>query len=106
MGKPFSIDMTPGQGVLTVAVTGEVDVATAPELAAVLTGAVEGGVPRVELDLAATEFFGSDGIRCLIEAQQLGQSRGVELVVVEMSEIVRSVLDVSGLTSAFSVDVA
>lgn len=106
MGKAFSIDMKPGNGVLTIAVIGEVDVATSPELAAVLTGAVEGGVPRVELDLAATEFFGSDGIRCLIEAQQLGRSHGVDVAVVRMSEIVRSVLVVTGLADAFAVDVS
>ncbi len=86
-----------------VGVRGEVDLLTAPELAAILTAVIDGGHSSVVLDLAETTFMGVAGLR-IIEAatDRLGSSRG-GLSLRSPSAQVRRLLDTTGMAEAVHV---
>lgn len=56
-------------GVVVVAVSGELDIATAPELEACFTRLAEAGHHRLVLDAALLTFCDASGIRVLIKAR-------------------------------------
>jgi anti-sigma B factor antagonist len=64
----FSLDVRRGETGTVVAVAGELDVATAPELAAALTD-VQGDVT---VDLSAATFADPSGLRVLLAARTDG----------------------------------
>lgn len=80
-----------------VTVTGEVDMATAPELREAIAAAdLSGG--RLVLDLSAVTFLDSAGVAVLFDYA----AQGLELIVTPGSHITM-VLEVTGLTQAATV---
>ena len=64
-------------GVCVITVTGEVDVASADSVTALVA---ECAGPTV-VDLRACGFFGAEGLRVLLEGRRLGVERGARFVV-------------------------
>jgi anti-anti-sigma factor len=64
-----------------VEVSGEVDMATAPELRARLLDAIAEGEGAVVVDLAHVDFMDSSGFAVLVTASQRLRSAGRDLVV-------------------------
>jgi anti-sigma B factor antagonist len=88
------------RGCAVVGASGEIDVATAPGLRDALdTAAQQSG--RIVLDLSEVTFLDSKGMDAMIGA--LGpRSPGIRAVrVVGASSMVRTVLDVTGLSALF-----
>ena len=86
-------------GVRVVAVRGELDLGTAPELEGPLEEAVGAGEPLL-IDLSECEFIDSTGIAMIVRAwQQLtdGDSGESRVVICSANEQVRRVLQVTGL---------
>jgi anti-sigma B factor antagonist len=50
---------------LTLAITGELDVATAPHLATLLDGYVRGGLRRLVMDVSGVTFIDATGLHAL-----------------------------------------
>jgi anti-anti-sigma factor len=61
-----------------VAVIGEIDFASRPELESCLKAALEGEVVSVEVDLSEVTFIDVSGIKPILDFQQECQDRGVE----------------------------
>ncbi len=80
-----------------VAVTGEVDLASAPRLSAALDEVIANPPPSVEVDLSGISFFSCRGLSVLMEAHQRLAERGAVLIVPGASHIVRRVFTASGL---------
>jgi anti-anti-sigma factor len=95
---PFSVATDDADGRLAVAVRGELDLATAPELEAVLMPALSGGA-KVVLDLRPLEFMDSTGVRVIVAAHQAAGESGGSLVLVRTDPEgpVGRVLEISGL---------
>ena len=93
-GGDFSAELA--GAVLTV--TGEVDMATAPRLRAVLAEAVRRPGPPLVVDLSQVRYLDSAGVGALFEHVH----RGLELVVAPGSPVAR-VLQVTGLTEVATV---
>lgn len=87
----------------TVAVTvrGEVDIATAPLLRAVLDGVYAAEPRRVELDLSGVAFLDSHALTTLIAARRRLAARGAVLVLRAPSRPVARLLTASGLDRVF-----
>lgn len=87
----------------TVAVHGEVDLATAPELRSALTGALrrtaDGGPTAVTVDLRAVNFFDSAGVALLYEVA----AAAALTVVVTAGSAVDQVVRISGLSRVLRV---
>jgi anti-sigma B factor antagonist len=85
-----------------VVVSGELDLATAPELEAVFESLAPTPSDRVLVDLAAVTFLDSSGIRALVRGKRRLQDAGVPLVVDAASDAARQVLEISGVLDALS----
>ncbi|MEO7556516.1 MAG: STAS domain-containing protein [Acidimicrobiales bacterium] len=77
----------------TVTATGEIDVATAPQLTAAIASITDG---PVVLDLSGVGFMDSSGIGALLTAHDLLAAAGRQLRVGPRSPVVDRVLNVSG----------
>ena len=87
------------EGVRTIAVCGELDLSTAPDLEGPLEEALESGEGSVLIDLSQCEFIDSTGIALIVRAWQRLDSgeNGRRLVICSHNEQVRRVLEITGL---------
>lgn len=94
---PFSVTAASREGVARLAVSGELDVATAPELASALSAAMAHETP-VLLDLSGVTFMDSSGIAVLLAAIKAAQANGWDLGVTPgLSAPVKATLQLTGL---------
>jgi anti-sigma B factor antagonist len=84
-----------GQAVVTV--EGQVDLATAPQLAQALAQAQDGTVTQIVIDLTAVDFLDSVGVRVLVEAAREADQAGVSLIVQGAAGWVARVLEITGV---------
>jgi anti-sigma B factor antagonist len=85
-----------------VAFRGELDIADAAGVMAVLAAAAAGN-PRIIVDLAALEFIDSSGVAALVRGRNLAQRAGGNLLLAAPRGPVRRLLDLTGLIGVFSV---
>lgn len=91
----------PRPGVVVVDLTGELDMATTPSVAACLARLASHGVEHLILDLTAVSFMASSGVGMLVDVLDQDGIGSVRLVGVRDNDHVRRVIDVSGLRSVF-----
>lgn len=92
----FSVEVERTGSTATVAVIGELDISTSPELRAALLG-LEPGYDRLVVDLSGCSFFASSGISILLEENARGAEAGFELVVIKAPPEVQRMFDLAGL---------
>lgn len=85
----------------TLAVSGEVDLTSAPALEDEITGLVEASVNELILDLSGVGFMDSTGLRVLLKASKMLEAG--KLTIRGPSDPVRRLLEVSGLNTHFDV---
>jgi anti-sigma B factor antagonist len=101
--EPFSVTVAQHGARAVVAVRGELDLATAPELeSALLPGLRDGG--SALLDLRGLEFMDSTGVRVVVAAHHAAQEHGgsFALVRTEPGGPVARVLEISGLDAVLN----
>jgi anti-sigma B factor antagonist len=82
----------------TVHVSGEIDIATAPQLTAALEEAV-GNDRDITVDLSGVSFLGMSGVNVLLTAKHDAERRGRTLRVAQARDLTRQVLELNGLAS-------
>lgn len=95
-----TVDSGTGATVLTVA--GEIDMLTAPVLRQHLDEHF-GAQASIVVDLSRVEFFGSNGLAVVFDAQQRARVEGRDFVLVAGTRVVRRPLEVTGLDEVLSV---
>ncbi len=93
---PFGIELARDGAIATVAVLGELDIATTPELTAALRS-LEPGYETLVVDLSRCTFFASSGISILLEQSRRAKEEGFELVVIKAPPEVQRMFDLAGL---------
>jgi anti-sigma B factor antagonist len=91
----FSISDATDPPVLTV--RGEVDLASAPKLAAAMTELMDRGHTRVAVDLGSVEFIDSSGLGVLVGSLRRLRDDGGDLVLRAASPPVTRILELTGL---------
>jgi anti-sigma B factor antagonist len=86
-----------------VAVAGEIDLFTAPELKARLTRPIEGGKSRVIVDLSDVTFIDSSSLGVLIGAHKQLQLSDGELVIVCHDRTILNTFKTTGLDRVFEI---
>src|ERR1700754_2210970 len=86
-----------------VAVRGEIDLFTAPELKQVLTEAIEGGKTRMVVDLSETTFLDSTALGVLIGAVKRLRSREGALAIVNTDANIAKTFEITGLDQIFTI---
>jgi anti-sigma B factor antagonist len=76
-----------------LSVRGQVDVATVDELAAGVRDTLAQAPETIIVDLSKVAFFGSGGLRTLLEADGRARESGCRLVVMPGDGVVRRLLD-------------
>jgi anti-sigma B factor antagonist len=93
---PFAAEASRRGSVATVAVRGELDIATTPQLQAALAR-LEPGYETLVIDLSECSFFASSGISLLLDENDNAARAGVELVVVKAPANVQRMFDLARL---------
>jgi len=93
---PFGIEVTRDAASATIAILGELDISTTPDLTEAL-GSLEPGYETLVVDLSRCTFFASSGISILLEESQRAKEEGFELVVIKAPAEVQRMFDLAGL---------
>jgi anti-anti-sigma factor len=81
---------------------GELDLATADQLHAALTAALEDGTQTIVLDLSRLNFIDSSGIHCIVQAIEITRERGREFFLLRGPRQIQATLDLAGITDRLS----
>jgi anti-sigma B factor antagonist len=98
----LSVDRTDAGAV--VAVTGELDAYSSPQLETQINRLTAESVQEVVLDWSGTRFLDSSGLRAILSAQQSLQEREGRLRLRRPSEAVSRLLEITGLDDHFTVE--
>jgi anti-sigma B factor antagonist len=91
-----------GETVL-LAVAGNIDIYTSPELRGELKVALDNRVPRIVVDLEHVTFVDSSGLATLIEALQKVNEYSGKLTLCSLAKTVLGVFKLSNLDSLFDI---
>ncbi len=94
---PFHIGLHPERDVVRVVPSGDLDLATAPELEAQLQELRRSGFERVVLDLRELRFVDSSGIRVIVREHQHAGANDRELSLIGGCPAVQRALELCGL---------
>ena len=100
----FSVQERDEAGVRVLAVSGELDIATAPELCARLDASRTTRRPRMLVDLTDVDFCDSTGLRALLGAASEVRTHGGRFALVCPPDTdVARLIDVVGAAEAFAI---
>ena len=86
-----------------VAVTGEIDLFTAPEFKQRMSDLIDAGRSRLVVDLSGTTFIDSSSLGVLIGAHRRLKLRGGALLVVCENEAISKTFKITGLDGVFTI---
>jgi anti-sigma B factor antagonist len=91
-------------GRTVVAISGELDLATSPELEREVLALLQEGVIEVVVDASGVDFIDASGIGVLVGAANRARETGGQLVLRGTSEATRRLLDLLDLNGALPVE--
>jgi anti-sigma B factor antagonist len=104
---PFNVEVQSlDDGVRAIAITGELDQATADKLRAQLRETIEGGTSALMIDMSDCSFIDSTGLGVIVEAWkdlQVRNEEGAALAICCPAAEVRRLLEVTGLDQAIEI---
>jgi anti-sigma B factor antagonist len=101
--QEFHIEERDGSTPPVIAVSGEIDVATAPQLRECLHSVIARGEATVVLDLLGVTFLDSTALGVLVGALKRCRELGGELHVVVADPRIVKIFEITGLTSVFTI---
>jgi len=94
----FGLDVTERQGCTVLAATGEVDVATAPQLRQEAVRLVAAGQSRLVIDLSGVDFLDSTGLGVIVGVLKRVRTHDGVLAVAGAENHVRKVFDITRIS--------
>jgi len=90
---------------VSVTVTGEIDLYTAPRLHSELAAVIGSAAPesRVTVDMSGVDFCDSTGMNVLLTSLRQATDRGVGFELAAPRPAVKKILQVTGLDSVFTI---
>ncbi len=82
-------------------ITGRVDASVAPKFEEALREQTAEGPAHLVLEMDATDYISSAGVRALIAAQKSLKARGGAVLIAQPSKRVMEVLEIAGLDALF-----
>jgi anti-anti-sigma factor len=100
---PFQLRSSRVDDAVVLSIVGEIDMATAPEVARAIDGGHE-GIERVVVDLSEVTFLDSSALNALVHSQRSLAENDIGFRIVSPSDqAVRNVFDITHLTGPLSV---
>jgi anti-sigma B factor antagonist len=90
-------------GTYTIAVTGEIDLYSSPDLRSAITKAIPSASTALHIDLGGVEYMDSSGVATLVEGLRTSMERNVAFVLLAPSPPVLKVLQLSRLDTVFTI---
>ena len=87
----------------TIFITGEVDLSNSAEVRKTILAALK-TTPEVKVDLSDVEYIDSSGIAAMVEGLQFANSNGRTFRLTQLSNQVRSILELARLDQVFDID--
>ena len=103
VNSDFSAEQHNQGDAAVVAVSGELDLRTSPELEKRLTRAFDAGAELVILDLRRIEFMDSTGLRVVLSAHRRAHETGRRFALVRGADQVERVLTLTGVRDLLTV---
>jgi anti-sigma B factor antagonist len=100
----FSVVISRGDGQSILAVLGEVDVFTAPQLSRALEPMLDEGERRIVLDFAELEFIDGSGLRVIAATLNRCRTTGRELVIRSAAPVTLKLFRITGLAEALRIE--
>ena len=97
----FGCEVHPDRRCVSVVVSGELDLVTAPEVASTLDDLVRAGFFKVTVDLRGLTFIGSTGLRVLLAASCTAAEHGCVFTLIRGSDVVHRPFVLTGLDAEF-----
>jgi anti-sigma B factor antagonist len=98
-----SVSRQPNGDLITVVVSGDVDLAVSASVEhAILDAVGTDGVTTVIVDLSAVDFLDSSGITLLLKGRRRADERGVTYRVTGARDMARQVLEITGVWAHLS----
>jgi anti-sigma B factor antagonist len=98
MQNDFQVDTRSEGRAAVIAVRGELDLASAPQLEQELDRAWESDVEQLVIDLRTLEFMDSTGLSVIVSAHQRLSDSGRKLSIVRGPQQVQRLLDLTGVS--------
>lgn len=93
----MQIATTPGSDRYVIMVSGEVDLATSPELDVAIIAAIDSGASSVAIDLTNVSFMDSSGLGVIVRGLKRCREADIDLDLVITNERVLKVFGITGL---------
>lgn len=93
----MQIATTPGSDRYVITVSGEVDLATSPELDVAIIAAIDSGTSSVAIDLTDVSFMDSSGLGVIVRGLKRCREADIDLDLVITNERVLKVFGITGL---------
>jgi anti-sigma B factor antagonist len=101
---PFSAQRTSEGSAVLLALYGELDLGSAPELDRQLQEIEHPDLHRLVIDLSGLRFMDSTGLASIMQAQRRAQASGHELVLRRPTSQVRRLFELTGVTERLTLD--
>jgi anti-sigma B factor antagonist len=95
--RSFTVQLQPRSDAVLIAVSGELDIASAPELEQMLDQIQPELTKLVIVDLRELEFMDSTGLSIIVGAHQRLSEHGCELTLIKGPPQVQRLLDLTGV---------
>ena len=99
----FSMKTEQEGAIAVIALTGEVDLYTAPEFKQELVKVIDGSAKHVVVDLSATSFIDSTTLGVLVSGVKRLRPRDGQLLLVVTDRNVRKIFEITGLDRVFPI---
>jgi len=103
MEQEFRMEERIDRGLPVIAVTGEIDVATAPQLREALHGVIAQGYATVVLDFLGVTFLDSTALGVLVGGLKRCRELDGELHIVVSDARIKKIFEITGLHKVFPI---
>ena len=103
MQSDFLVDTQVSDRAITVTVSGDLDLLSAPALERALARLPASEAELIIVDLRGLEFMDSTGLHLLVQAQQKAHQSGRRLALIKGSEHVQRLFELTGMTEGLTI---
>jgi anti-sigma B factor antagonist len=97
------VDRETTEGATILRPVGDIDLSRAPSLRTHLADALRSSPPRLIIDLGQVPYIDSSGVATFVEALQVAQKSGSQLVLCALQERVQAVFEIARLDMVFTI---
>ena len=102
---PIKVTVETLEGATVVSPEGEIDLSCSAHLRSKLQEVVSAGPKRIVIDLNGVSYMDSSGIATLVEALQMARRDEASLVICNLTERVKSIIELARLDQIFEIAV-